>query len=275
MAILSWKWKFWNLLVRRRRPLWFQWRPLCGFGNFEKGIQNFGFFLQILKIMENFEKLRIIISKVGGKFWRWEGYIPEKLMKCKAVTKQNWIFRQKCNSFRMSWYKNEGFSLFSFSFSLSLHRLDCLCLRLVFTSKGNLRKALWKRTVYRVCWTVHIFHFDLASLGSFGKSLFSIRLHLKKKNIRMAIKKTHSSPQSLPPRPLSDGRQQARWWPDVRYAVRRKIIFKESFLLFVFFSPVRGEAGQGAPTRWWEPSCPRPLLPPPEPRWWPAPNKPV
>ena len=78
----------------------------------------------------------------------------------------------------------------------------------------------------------------------------------------MAIKKTHSSPQSLPPRPLSDGRQQPRWWPDVRYAVRRKIIFKESLLLFVFFSPVLGQAGQGGPTRWWEPSCPRPLLPP-------------
>ena len=31
MAILSWKWKFWNLLVRRRRPL-------CGFGNFGKKI---------------------------------------------------------------------------------------------------------------------------------------------------------------------------------------------------------------------------------------------
>ena len=36
MAILSWEWKFWNLLVRRRRPLWCQRRPLCGFGNFEK-----------------------------------------------------------------------------------------------------------------------------------------------------------------------------------------------------------------------------------------------
>ena len=37
-AILSWKWKFWNLLVRRRRPLWCNWRPLCGFGNFGEKI---------------------------------------------------------------------------------------------------------------------------------------------------------------------------------------------------------------------------------------------
>ena len=118
IAILSWKWKSWNLLVRRRRPLWGifsikhdlarscfhlwlkigdegdkifsefchpqkKWkfwnllvrrrRPLCGFGNFEKIIQNYGFFLQTLKIMANFEKFRIIFSKVGGKFWRWEG----------------------------------------------------------------------------------------------------------------------------------------------------------------------------------------------------------
>ena len=33
----SWKkWKFCNWVVRRRRPLWCQWRPLCGFGNFGK-----------------------------------------------------------------------------------------------------------------------------------------------------------------------------------------------------------------------------------------------
>ena len=50
MAILSWKWKFWNLLVRRRRPLWSQWRPLCGFGNFEKKIKILEFFPKILKI---------------------------------------------------------------------------------------------------------------------------------------------------------------------------------------------------------------------------------
>ena len=78
MVIPGKKWKFWNLLVRRRQPLWCQWRPLCGFGNFEKKIQNFGFFLQILKIMEKFEKLRILISKVGGKLWRREGYMSQK-----------------------------------------------------------------------------------------------------------------------------------------------------------------------------------------------------
>ena len=65
------KWKFWKLLVKRRRPL-------CGFGNFEKIIQNYGFFLQTLKILENFEKLQNEISKVGGKLWRWEGYITIK-----------------------------------------------------------------------------------------------------------------------------------------------------------------------------------------------------
>ena len=48
-------------------PLWF-WK-------FWEKIKFFGFFLKILKIMENFEKLQIIISKVGVKFWRWEGYI--------------------------------------------------------------------------------------------------------------------------------------------------------------------------------------------------------
>ena len=36
------------------------------------------FFLQFFKIMDNFEKLRSIISKVGIKFWRWEGYIGLK-----------------------------------------------------------------------------------------------------------------------------------------------------------------------------------------------------
>ena len=44
MAILSWKWKFWNLLVRRRRPLWCQWRSLCGLENFEKKFKILIFF---------------------------------------------------------------------------------------------------------------------------------------------------------------------------------------------------------------------------------------
>ena len=35
-----------------------------------------GFFSEeVLKIMKNFEKLWVIISKVGSKSWRWEGYI--------------------------------------------------------------------------------------------------------------------------------------------------------------------------------------------------------
>ena len=77
MAILSWKWKFWNLLVRRRRPLWCHWRPLCGFGNFEKKFWIWEFFSKILKIWK-FSKFWIKISKVGSKFWRWEGYIGPK-----------------------------------------------------------------------------------------------------------------------------------------------------------------------------------------------------
>ena len=43
-------------------PIWF-WK-------FRKKTKFFGIFLQILKIMENVEKLQIIISKI-----RWEGYI--------------------------------------------------------------------------------------------------------------------------------------------------------------------------------------------------------
>ena len=62
-------------------------------------------------------------------------------------------------------------------------------------------------------------------------------------------KKTQSLPRSLPPRPLPGGRQQPRWCPDARYVVKTKIVFKKSFLLIVFFSPVLGQAGQGGPTR--------------------------
>ena len=83
MAIISWKWKFWNLLVRRRRPLWCQWRPLYGFGNFGKKILNFGIFFRNFEYFENFWKLWVIISKVGSIFWRWEGYIRQKKTKKK------------------------------------------------------------------------------------------------------------------------------------------------------------------------------------------------
>ena len=77
MAILSWKWKFCNWLARRRRPLWCQWRPLWGFGNFGKKFWIWEFFSKILKILK-FSKFWIKISKVGSKFWRWEGYITQK-----------------------------------------------------------------------------------------------------------------------------------------------------------------------------------------------------
>ena len=44
-------------------PLWFR--------KLREKKPKFWIFLQVLKIMENFEKLRIVISKVGGKFCRW------------------------------------------------------------------------------------------------------------------------------------------------------------------------------------------------------------
>ena len=72
----------WALLVRRRRPLWCQWRPLSGLGNFEKKVQNLGFFANF----ENFEKLRVINSKVGGKYWRWEGYIGSNSVSVNFLT---------------------------------------------------------------------------------------------------------------------------------------------------------------------------------------------
>ena len=57
MAILRWKWNFWNLLVRRRWPLWCRWRPHSGFGNFEEKYSRFwNFFpetLTFLKIFKN------------------------------------------------------------------------------------------------------------------------------------------------------------------------------------------------------------------------------
>ena len=67
MAILSWKW---NLLVRRRRPLWCHWRPLCGFE--EKNSRFWNFFpevlnfLKILKIMSyNFQSRKQILTLRG------------------------------------------------------------------------------------------------------------------------------------------------------------------------------------------------------------------
>ena len=97
VAAPLWFWKFWkqienfgffseilkllNQLVRRRRPLWCQWRPLCGFGNLGNKLKILQFFpeiLKVLKTMKNFEKLWVIISKVRSKFWRWEGYIVSK-----------------------------------------------------------------------------------------------------------------------------------------------------------------------------------------------------
>ena len=69
MAILGKEWKFWNLLVRRRRPLWSQWRPLCGFGNFEKKIKILEFFPKILKIWKilnkNFQSKKQILTLRG------------------------------------------------------------------------------------------------------------------------------------------------------------------------------------------------------------------
>ena len=47
-------------LISMAAPFWF-WK-------FRERNSKFWIFLQILKIMENFEKLQIIVSEVGGKF---------------------------------------------------------------------------------------------------------------------------------------------------------------------------------------------------------------
>ena len=106
MAILSWKWKFWNLLVRRRRPLWCHWRPLCGFGNFEKKILNLENFQKseanfdaergILKsnFHRHFERDRIainyctnacIIPKMAARKWLTERFGPGPIMNSSGV----------------------------------------------------------------------------------------------------------------------------------------------------------------------------------------------
>ena len=55
-----------------------------------------------------------------------------------------------------------------------------------------------------------------ALLRTVGKSLFAIRLHLKKEIFRFAFMKAKSSPESLRPHRLpAGGRQQPQWWPDV------------------------------------------------------------
>ena len=54
-------------LMSLAAPLWF-WK-------FWKKILDFGIFFPKFWIFWKFWKLWVIISKVGSKFWRWEGYI--------------------------------------------------------------------------------------------------------------------------------------------------------------------------------------------------------
>ena len=65
-------WKFsikkWRL-ARRRRPLWSQWRPHCGFGNFGWNFKILELFSENFKVMKNFEKYWVIISKVGSSWF--------------------------------------------------------------------------------------------------------------------------------------------------------------------------------------------------------------
>ena len=75
MAMLGKKWKLWNLLVRRLRPLWCQWRPLCGLENFEKKIKILNFFCKFWKSMKivkisswNFQNRKQILT-LRGVYW--------------------------------------------------------------------------------------------------------------------------------------------------------------------------------------------------------------
>ena len=72
---------------------------------------------------------------------------------------------------------------------------------------------------YRNSWTVFLFHFHLTLLIGHQVSVCKLST-AEKENLKWAfIKKTQSSPQSLPPRPLPGGLQQPRWLPDVKYIV--------------------------------------------------------
>ena len=57
LETLDKKWKFCNCRARRRRPLWCQWRPLCGFGNFGKKILSLGIFFQYFENLKIFKIL--------------------------------------------------------------------------------------------------------------------------------------------------------------------------------------------------------------------------
>ena len=66
MAILGWKWKFWSLLVRRRRPLWYHWRPLCGFGNFGNKFWILEIFPKFWIFSQNFQNHRGAATEIKG-----------------------------------------------------------------------------------------------------------------------------------------------------------------------------------------------------------------
>ena len=66
--------KFWNLPVRRRWPLWCQWRPLCGFGNFEKKKLKFWIFFckgwKLWRILKNYELYTPPSVKICLLLWK-------------------------------------------------------------------------------------------------------------------------------------------------------------------------------------------------------------
>ena len=70
-------------LMSLAAPLWF-WK-------FREKIQNFGIFFTIFENYGEFWKNWIIISNVGGKFWRWEGimkvYTPLTVIICLLLWK--------------------------------------------------------------------------------------------------------------------------------------------------------------------------------------------
>ena len=63
--------EFWNLPVKRQRPLLSRWRPLWGFGSFWEKIENAWIFLEILKLWKitsyNFQSRRQFMT-LGGVY---------------------------------------------------------------------------------------------------------------------------------------------------------------------------------------------------------------
>ena len=117
----SWKkWKFCNWVVRRRRPLWCQWWPLCGLRHFVKKINFLELFSEILKILKilkilswNFQSRKQILTLIGVYLGDIKTFLAH--------------FRLVLNDKIISWRPHR--SLLRFPLSLSLtnkleHRID-------------------------------------------------------------------------------------------------------------------------------------------------------